>query len=83
MWLGQVDCPSQKGEPFGEGDGRAAIIHAELAIDIGGMHLDGSRRDYQFARKLLVGEVLVQQTQDVRFALGLRFQALLPQQLFP
>ena len=73
---------SQQAECFGEGDSSAAIIHAELAIDIVGMDLDGSRREHQRARDLLVGEVFVQQVQDLQFALGQGFQALLPQQFF-
>ena len=52
---------SQEAKRFGEGDGRTAIVHAELAIDIGGMHLDRTRRDHQFARNLLVGEVPIEQ----------------------
>lgn len=43
------------------------------------MHLDRSRRDHQIARDLLGREALVQQAQDVPFALDLGFQALLPQ----
>ena len=73
---------SQETERFGEGDSRATIVHTELAIDIGGMHLDRAGRDHQFARNLLVGEVLIQQAQDVQFAVGQRFYALLLQQLF-
>src|SRR5436853_5936730 len=71
----------QQVERFGERDGSAAVIDAELAVEVVGMHLDRAGGDYQFARDLLVAEVFVQQAQDVPFALGQGFQALLPQQL--
>src|SRR6266566_5978249 len=64
LWCRDLAC-SQEAKRFGESDGRAAIVHAELAIDIGGMHLDRSRRDHQFARNLLVREVPIEQAQDL------------------
>ncbi len=70
---------SQEAERFSESDGSAAIIHAELAIDIVRMHLDGSRRDHQFSGNLLVCEVLVEQVQNLQFAVGQRFQTFLLQ----
>jgi hypothetical protein len=66
-------------ERFGKGDGSATIIHAELAIDVAGMGFDRSRRDHQFVRNLLVRELLIEQVQNVQFAIGQRFQTLLPQ----
>ncbi len=51
---------SKNAERFGKSDGSAAIVHAELAIDIADMHLDRSRREHQLARNLLIREVLVE-----------------------
>ncbi len=56
---GSLIC-RQEAERFGKRDGSAAIVHAELAIDIADMHLDRSRCDYQFSRNLLVREILVE-----------------------
>ena len=56
---GSLIC-SHIAERFGESDGRAAIAHAELAIDIAGMHLDRSGCEHQLTRNLLIREVLVE-----------------------
>src|SRR6266487_3644459 len=76
---GSLIC-SQKAKRSGKRDGSAAIAHTKLAIDISGMHFDRSRRDYQLSRNLLVREVFVEQVQDLHFAVGQGFQALLSQQ---
>src|SRR5947209_18226738 len=62
----------QQAERFGERDGGAAVIDAELAVEVGGMHLDRAGGDHQLARDLFVGEVFVQQAQNVPFAPGQR-----------
>src|SRR2546430_16127628 len=67
LWCRDLAC-SQETKRFGESDGRAAIVHTELAIDIGGMHLDRTRRDHQFALNLLVGEGPIDHAQAVQLA---------------
>src|SRR5438270_3188801 len=70
----------QQAERFGQGDGGAAVIDAEFAVEVVGMHLDRAGGHHQGACDLLVGELFVQQAQDVPFALGQGFQPLVPHQ---
>src|SRR5437764_5383558 len=59
----------QQAQRFGERDGGAAVIDAELAVEVIGMHLDRAGGYHQLSRDLFVGEFFVQQAQDVPFAL--------------
>src|SRR6266699_1779394 len=73
---------SQQTERSGQGDGSATIIHTELLVDMFCMQLDRAGRHHQFARNFLVGEILVEQVQNLQLAPGQRLQALLLQEIF-
>jgi hypothetical protein len=54
----------------GSGDGLGPAMYAQLAVDIAAMLLDRIQTDNQAIGDFAVGESLVDQTQDLFFALA-------------